>query len=83
VKEKAKIFLQQNWFKVSFLLILVIVIGGFFYWFQWRPTQIKKECQRKIENHDGELSKNAIRSRLLYEEGDIYDFCLRQQGLDR
>jgi len=31
--------------QLSLLIItLFILLGGTFYWFQWRPTQIRKNC---------------------------------------
>jgi len=36
------IWLKENWFKVGALVVLVI--GGAFYWYEWLPTQSKKEC---------------------------------------
>ena len=83
MKEKIKIFLQQNWFKVSLLIIIIIVIVGVFYWYEWRPNQIRKTCQEKIEKQDRELLESAIKSKILKEQGDIYDFCLRKYGLEK
>lgn len=39
-----KNFLKQNWFRISLLSILVISIVGAFYWYEWRPDQIRKNC---------------------------------------
>ena len=38
---------------LAMIILAVIVIGGMFYWFQLRPTQIKKECYKLAE--DGKL----------------------------
>ena len=37
-------FIKDNWFKISLLVIIVVAIGGWFYWSQWRPEQIRKKC---------------------------------------
>jgi len=34
--------LKENWFKVGFLIVLVIAISGVFYWFWWQSYNIKK-----------------------------------------
>lgn len=41
-------WLKQNWFKVGLLTILVIVVAGAFYWYEWRPSQIRKYCLLKV-----------------------------------
>lgn len=50
-------------------IFLVLIIGGIFYWFQWRPSQIRKECSRPD-------SLSAILGI------DRYETCLRQHGLE-
>ena len=49
-----------------------LLIVGTFYWYEWRPTQIKKECSRKSQSAyrlDGfgltldERYKNCLRNR--------------------
>jgi len=55
----------------KFLILLGILILGFiFYWFEWRPAQIRKEC--------AERSKSKI-----YNDrySNIYNQCLRERGL--
>lgn len=37
-------FIKENWFRISLLVIIVVVAGGWFYWSQWRPEQIRKRC---------------------------------------
>jgi len=82
VKDKIiKILNLINKWKV--LLIIVLIGAGLFYWYEWRPSQIRKICQEKVENHDRELLESAIKSKLVKEGGDIYDFCLRQHGLEK
>lgn len=39
-----KSFLKQNWFKIGLLVISVVSIAGAFYWYEWRPDQIRKNC---------------------------------------
>ena len=89
MKEKIKTFLQQNWFKIGLLITLVAIAGGAFYWFQWRPTQIRKECN--IYANSGEVLKQdkneplslnqylAIQS--MYD--DSYNKCLHEHGLEK
>ena len=39
-----KNFIKDNWFKLSILLIVILIISGWFYWFQLRPAKIKHDC---------------------------------------
>ncbi len=60
---------------IVMMFVLVIVSGGLFYWFQWRPSEIRKECVRvtiedsKKEHWDAWLTNNRYRG------------CLVQNGL--
>jgi len=72
-------FLRQNWFKVSFLAVAIAMAGAAFYWFQWRPTQIRKECVKQhplafFNNTGGLLGQND-------EAG--YKRCLLEHGLEK
>ena len=47
-------WLKINWFKASIITIAVLFLGNYFYWFQIRPTQIKKMCSFvEVVNNDG------------------------------
>lgn len=78
-----KTFLKENWFKISLLIAVIVIVGSAFYWYEWRPNRIKKMCQEKIEKQDRELLESAIKSKILNEQGDIYNFCLRKYGLEK
>lgn len=39
-----KNWLKQNWFKAYLLAIIVVMAGGVFYWFEWRPAKIRHDC---------------------------------------
>ena len=34
--------------KIILGVIILLILGGAFYWFEWRPTQIRKECSGKL-----------------------------------
>lgn len=67
---------------IAILAVLVITLGAF-YWYEYRPSQIRKSCQEKIEKQDRELLESAIKSKIMGEGNDIYDFCLRKNGLEK
>ncbi|MFA5169131.1 MAG: signal peptide peptidase SppA [Candidatus Paceibacterota bacterium] len=62
-------FLKQNWFKISILILIIIILGGSFYWYKYRPAQVEKE---RIKNYSEallkELSNNTQES--TYDEND-------------
>ncbi|KKP43043.1 MAG: hypothetical protein UR31_C0011G0026 [Parcubacteria group bacterium GW2011_GWA2_33_14] len=41
---QVKKWFSHNWFGFSIVLILIFIIGGYFYWFQLRPAKIKHDC---------------------------------------
>lgn len=52
--------------------MILIILGLAFYWFQWRPTQIRKECYSTSFNiFDGISDSNR------------YIDCLKQHGLEK
>jgi len=44
-------------FKIILIIIILAILGGAFYWFQWRPSQIRKECSR---DNIGVLYENCL-----------------------
>lgn len=58
------------------IIVALLVLGVFFYWFQYRPSEIKKDCAK--------LAKNEAQKSwgLNQNEYDIkYKNCLREKGL--
>ena len=77
-------FLKENWFKVSFLAVVIVVIGGSFYWFQWRPQKIRIECndsafRGSMESLDVSTQTQSGRMDLKYK---FYKDCLRYSGIE-
>lgn len=48
------------------ILIIILILGFIFYWFEYRPIQIKKDCYKKSQE-----------SMFVY-----YDDCLKEKGLE-
>lgn len=49
--------------KLTVVLVITVLIGGWFYWFQWRPIlykrkvlTIKRVCEEKVYNRPNELN---------------------------
>ncbi len=71
--------------KYWWIIIIILITGFAFYWFQWRPVEIRKKCQRNIENIEyRDALKQQIKLKLGgLEDSDLYQNCLRQHGLEK
>jgi len=73
---KAKeIFSRLNNIHIG-LLVLPIIAGFLFYWYEVRPMNIKKECFRFAVDM---VKEKAVRQ----DEGfnQSYQFCLKEKGI--
>lgn len=71
-------WLKENWFKIGLLAVFVISVAGAFYWFEWRPSQITRQCNKEaVEKvRDVDDGNQAIK---IYDAR--YKSCLRGKGL--
>jgi hypothetical protein len=71
--------------KYWWVIVIVLVIAGFFYWYEWRPTQIRKECAISILekgdkfNHEQFLAKYGVQE----AKDNLYKNCLKEHGLEK
>lgn len=49
---------QSSWKLITILLTIFVLIGLWFYWFQWRPSNIRKKC----------FEYAADKAKMLYEK---------------
>lgn len=74
-------FLQQNWFKIGLLFLLVVFVSVAFYWYEWRPLKIRHDCswvhKFRYPREDDDYGWWEPAS----EKG--YDLCVRGKGLLR
>jgi hypothetical protein len=60
--------------KKIFLILFIVILGGLiFYWYQYRPTQIRSACNSQATNFAGGVIT-------LYEHE--YTKCLHEKGLN-
>jgi len=57
---------------------IVLLIVGWFYWFQWRPSAIRKVCMQ--------ATYNTLRDKydIGYQSGiynNYYEYCLKRKGI--
>jgi len=78
---------------VAMTLIALVLIGGWFYWYQWRPSNIKRVCNKsavEIEKENTHAIFEGGRTTPIemkmetnngYEYDTVYTQCLRNKGL--
>lgn len=85
-------FVKKNYFKLSLITLIIIIVGGYFYWFQIRPFFAYRSCHEiagdKAQDWYKEkyphLTKNIKKG--VYEKKDYefyYKQCLRKKGLNK
>lgn len=82
---------MKSWLKENKLIVilLVVILGLAFYWYEWRPAQIKGKCsQRATEGVNitlrgpvGFLEKLHPCLRKSYDQ--CYEICLQEKGLEK
>jgi len=69
---------------------LLGLTAGYFYWFQWRPTQIRKDCNKlAIETEKSHMTLKSMTDISIigrkviegFEYNTVYPQCLREKGL--
>ena len=70
-----KKFIKENWFKIAVLLVMV----SLFYWFEHRPSEIKKNCHEIASTPPAKGIDAFAHMLKSYEEN--YQKCLRKNGL--
>ncbi len=58
--------------KNKYLILVIIILGFLFYWYSYRPEQIKKECYKESYDKPGfRFNSNE----------DMYKECILSKGL--
>jgi len=63
--------MKQIFKKYWWLLVAILIIAFSFYWFEWRPSEIRKECSKYQDILESVLQKKT------------YEKCLREHGLEK
>jgi len=73
--------------KIWIAVLAILILISSFYWFQLRPIQIRKECNKyassgQIEDKSKSLSLDQYQSiQIIYN--NFYAKCLREKGLEK
>lgn len=84
MKEKIKVILP-------IFIIVILILGVAFYWYEWKPTAIRKECWNRVEKiKKGEIkSDKFVSDEFQAQYGNkqvidaLYIDCLRENGIDK
>ncbi|MGO9611504.1 MAG: hypothetical protein ACLPX5_00500 [Dissulfurispiraceae bacterium] len=71
MKQKRSFNVLKRPFVILFFALLIA--GGFFFWFEYRPSMIREKCTVEAE-------KRADKDEFIYEI--VYRHCLRKQGIE-
>ncbi len=74
--EKLKQFIKANQSAVIFAVAILILVAGWFYWYEWRPIHIRKWCLR-------EMSEIVQKSSSDIDFDSSYKWCLIRKGLNK
>lgn len=64
--------------KILAIFLFVALVAGWFYWFQWRPTEIRRNCAKDVALM---VSPNRDTAELQNKYDLFYETCLNQRGL--
>jgi len=69
------------------MIFVLIAIGTFsFYWFSFRPSYIRKQCNKEAHNvfdKSGEIKGTAVIDTYLNAREQKYLDCVRSKGLEK
>ena len=74
--------LKTSWLFASLIIgvivMILVIIGGWFYWFQWRPAEARRKCSIEAAKVEGSNS-NIYNFRAMYDV--VLSHCLSKRGL--
>ncbi|MFA6397369.1 MAG: hypothetical protein WDK96_00795 [Candidatus Paceibacterota bacterium] len=69
----------NNW---RFIILIIIILGGGFYWFQLRPAHIRKNCNNETFLYNFSHNQEFINSQAWLDNQErLFKDCLRYKGL--
>lgn len=66
--------------KLILIFFGVLLVVGWFYWFQWRPSNLRKKCHKRAMQ--SAIDKVAHDNFWYKDDFDVYyEVCLHKEGL--
>ena len=72
---ETRVFFREHMIKIAIFLGTIILLSSLFYWYEYRPNQIRKACAEAAQK-ESRTPGTTIWNR-------SYDACLKFQGLMR
>lgn len=66
---------------LSASIAVLLVAASAFYWYEWRPSHIKKECSKEAEVEARDLLKHKFELAPDYSADKDYFYKVQQHGL--
>jgi len=81
--------MKSNKLALFIFVFLILLVVGWFYWFQWRPAAVRRECFKVASEGEMRDESGEKTQRLSYEQArklqevteNRYSNCLRKHGL--
>ncbi|MFA7049654.1 MAG: hypothetical protein WC164_00870 [Patescibacteria group bacterium] len=84
-KNKKIIEVLKSLEQYKYIILIFVILGFAFYWFEIRPMQIKKSCYKEANKYASDLMKAKNEWRIKYNEQvntDDENFYSYQEDLD-
>lgn len=83
LRKNMKIFKEiliklNNW---KFIILVIFIICGAFYWYEWRPSRAYSYCDKWAKDSVIEDYNNKVNGDLNKNYDYAYKSCLRNRGL--
>ncbi len=72
--------MNEKIIKYWWIILILIIASSIFYWYQYRPAQIRKDCMIKT-NQRGFTGLGVSKTQAQIDND--YTNCLRRNGLER
>ncbi len=77
--------LKRYWWVVGMVVVVLLILGCLFYWYQWRPLKLREDCYQKASSSISDIiiSRGDVEeaNSLLGLKDKIYHSCLHSKGL--
>lgn len=74
--------IKQNKYRILLILLGLLLISGWFYWFELRPARIRHDCSW-VQHPDDPTHWDSTLKLFLEDYSIYYDFCIKEKGLVR
>lgn len=68
-------------FQKTILITFIVITSLWFYWYQWRPSEIRSNCASSMRSELKDKKLDA--DEYIQGYGFLYDRCLKEQGITK